>query len=114
MSTIAQRSAADLAKFFRAGQFPGSVAATYTPSEGDPKTVSIILDGPYQNTQVEGTSVVGKTYFAIAQAEDVEDAGEGDQIEADGLTLYLIGPVEEDGNGMVRLVLSEDQPQQPE
>jgi hypothetical protein len=86
---------------------PFTKSATYTPSEGAAKTVTVIFDAPFQLTSAQGLEYQNAEPQCLVATSDVADANDQATILIDAVT-YKVREVQPDGTGITRLILSRD------
>ncbi len=102
---MAVESAADLAIFFDTDDW--AVASTWTPSGGSATTVNGIFDREFYESDAGGTvPVVSEQPRFTCRKSDMSTVAAGDTLNVNS-TNYSIEVVEDDGQGVVFLVLSE-------
>lgn len=87
-----------------------AVDALYVPDLGTASTIKVIFDNNHAVIELlgEGAGVESTAPVAVCKTADTPDIKRNEILEIDETT-YYVKTVEEDGTGMTKLILSEDE-----
>jgi hypothetical protein len=89
---------------------PFAETVTYTASGGQPVSIKVQFEDPYQLTSAQGIEYQNSNPNCLCKTSDVANANDEAMIVRNGIT-YYVKEVQPDGTGITRLILSKDLPQ---
>ena len=79
-------------------------SATYTPTNGSPKKITILFDNEYTGMDLVAGTVSTTGPAAYCKSADVDGVQKGDSMTVDSVS-YTVQDDQPDGTGMVILIL---------
>lgn len=85
-----------------------AVDAIYTPSGGQPSTVSVILDRPHiEKNPFNETSINDRETMVTVKTSDFENCEQGETLEIDSTIYYLLDPQLDIGISEIKISLDD-------